>query len=188
MVRHDAEETTWANVSATSAIVEFQAANPRMDTVEMWCLQRQWRDATLGENAVVKLPAIKINMLDRVRWIVDPERFVDLNQNVMTEFRRTAAANKNPQDNPALAHLPKNRLTDLAEIRTRKPGEPGRWNSRLVDPDQVAVIFHLARLGASFRACQTFFAEHLDAYPVNTTRMIISEIPRTGRPGWNWPS
>lgn len=185
---HAAYETTWANAGIVSNLMRHIKDHPGLKISELWNLQNEWNGAAVyKDDDTYKPTRVDFAMLDRIVWLASPARIADLDAHILGQFRLSVRRKEPFENNPALEHLPADRLDALKEISERH-NTHGRRGARVAEPDQIAAVFHLSRLNASFRATQTFFTHQMESSVVNAARMLLTDIPRTGRPGWDWPS
>jgi len=133
--------------------------------------------------------ALSQDMINRVYWLVHKDRLSDLTPDPINSFRRAISMGKReiptPVEIPGIS--PENakrimamlvRKPRLAEAQNGKPTE-------IYEADQLAMIFHLMRSGASRNAIASTFWHPATANAITAIHNVVRRYYQY-RKSWNW--
>jgi hypothetical protein len=127
--------------------------------------------------------AVSSEMLDRIVWLVSPQRERDLSADIMDHFRRVAHGGEaSLLDSVGLPDARKAMIRDILE----RPAQYGNRNSIVMEEDQMAMMFHMARLGAARLAAAALFPHGASDYACNEAYDIAREHYQMRATQWKW--
>jgi len=120
-------------------------------------------------------------MFARMHWLVGLPSMHNLDIAVMDSFR-TASKNE------TMNGLSKRQIAMIHEMLTREP-KSRLYNGRptkVIEPDQAALIFHLTRLDASFDAIEEMFTHKIGEHVMGYARVLVRHSYWADYSPWSW--